>query len=49
MNLSTTLLLLAFIVGSPSNRVDAGITGAIREIVELYGTCNSRLPMVPGQ
>jgi hypothetical protein len=35
MNLSTTLLLLAFIVGSPSNRVDAGITAAIREIVEL--------------
>jgi hypothetical protein len=49
MNLSTTLLLLAFIVGSPSNRVEAGITAAIHEIVELYGTCNSRLPVVPGQ
>jgi len=49
MNLSTTLLLLVFIVGSPSNRVDAGITAAIREIVDLYGTCDSRLPMVPGQ
>jgi len=49
MNSSTTLLLLAFIVGSPSNRVEAGITAAIREIVELYGTRNSRLPVVPGQ
>jgi hypothetical protein len=47
MNLSTTLLLLAFIVGSPPNRVETGFTAAISEIVEPYGTCSPRLPVMP--